>query len=142
VSFLVHFVGDIHQPLHISYSDDLGGNAVKVTWFNSETNLHSVWDDKIINQTGMFWPELSTSLVKMIMGNTTLYHQYALDMDPVDWAEESFQITRQVYQQLPPQPIQLGQAYFDQYFPVVQQRLIAGGIRLARLLNLIFSKSN
>lgn len=90
----------------------------------------------------MFWPELSTSLLKMIMGNTTLYHKYVANMDPVDWAEESFQITRQVYQQLPPPPIQLGQAYFEQFFPVVQQRLIAGGIRLARLLNLIFARQN
>eukprot|EP00029_Vermamoeba_vermiformis_P006935 TRINITY_DN2859_c0_g1_i1.p1 TRINITY_DN2859_c0_g1~~TRINITY_DN2859_c0_g1_i1.p1 ORF type:complete len:219 (+),score=49.39 TRINITY_DN2859_c0_g1_i1:226-882(+) len=139
VSFLVHFIGDIHQPLHISYSDDLGGNSVKVSWFNSETNLHSVWDDKIINHTGMFWPELSKSLIDIMMKNPSVFRKYVANMDPVGWAEESFQITRQVYQQLPPKPINFGQDYFDQFYPVVQQRLIAGGIRLSHLLNLIFT---
>jgi hypothetical protein len=141
VSFLIHFMGDIHQPLHISYEDDKGGNAVKVSWFGVHTNLHSVWDDRIINHTGMFWPELSSQLLGMIKQDPSIISKYSQDMDPVSWAQESFAITLQVYSELPAEPIKFSQDYFDEYFPVVQQRLLAGGIRLAKLLNQIFSSS-
>jgi len=46
--FLVHFVGDVHQPLHVGRRDDRGGNTVKVTLFGEETNLHSVWDTGLV----------------------------------------------------------------------------------------------
>jgi len=89
----------------------------------------------------MFWPELSSQLLGMIKQDPTIISKYAQDMDPVSWAQESFVITRKVYSELPPEPIHFSQAYFDEYFPVVQQRLLAGGIRLAKLLNQIFSSS-
>ncbi len=90
----------------------------------------------------MFWPELTQSLWDYLSKNPGLGPKYGSVMDPIAWADESFQITREVYKQLPPKPIDLGQAYFDEFYPVVQQRLIAGGIRLGRLLNMIFSGRN
>ena len=50
LEFLTHFVGDIHQPLHVSYADDRGGNSVEVHFFNEKTNLHECWDTKIIEK--------------------------------------------------------------------------------------------
>lgn len=141
-SFLIHFMGDIHQPLHISYEDDKGGNAVKVHWFDKPTNLHSVWDDRVINHTGMFWPDLSQQLLGMIKKDPSIIEKYSANMDPVAWAQESFAITLQVYKELPAEPIHFGQAYFDEWFPVIQQRLLAGGIRLAKQLNTIFGSSS
>lgn len=53
LKFLVHFVGDVHQPLHVGRRDDLGGNRVEAFWFAEKTNLHSVWDFQLIeNVTG------------------------------------------------------------------------------------------
>jgi hypothetical protein len=50
LKFVVHFVGDIHQPLHAEDDDDKGGNDVHITYFGKSTNLHSVWDGRIIEQ--------------------------------------------------------------------------------------------
>nr|GEX42792.1 endonuclease 2 [Tanacetum cinerariifolium] len=46
--FLSHFMGDIHQPLHVGFTSDRGGNAIDVHWFTRKAVLHHVWDDSII----------------------------------------------------------------------------------------------
>ena len=51
VKILIHLVGDIHQPLHVSAADDRGGNNVQVMWFRNQSNLHRVWDSDIIDDT-------------------------------------------------------------------------------------------
>jgi hypothetical protein len=48
LKYLVHFIGDIHQPLHASSNNDRGGNEVTVTFMGRQTNLHAVWDTGII----------------------------------------------------------------------------------------------
>ncbi|HKB66470.1 MAG TPA: S1/P1 nuclease [Pyrinomonadaceae bacterium] len=50
LKFLVHLVGDLHQPLHAGYRDDAGGNTIKVWFFSESTSLHSVWDYSMIEQ--------------------------------------------------------------------------------------------
>lgn len=50
LKFLIHIVGDLHQPLHCGYRDDMGGNSVRVTFFGELTNLHSVWDTQMIER--------------------------------------------------------------------------------------------
>ena len=57
--FLVHLVGDIHQPLHVGNGEDRGGNDIKVTWFGSNTNLHSVWDSRMIDGKQFSYYELA-----------------------------------------------------------------------------------
>lgn len=47
--FLVHLIGDAHQPLHLGREEDLGGNKIKVKWFGQPTNLHSLWDDELVD---------------------------------------------------------------------------------------------
>lgn len=59
---LVHLVGDLHQPLHVGTGNDRGGNDVKVTYFNQNTNLHTVWDTKIIDGKNLSFTELSQHL--------------------------------------------------------------------------------
>ncbi len=56
---LVHFVGDLHQPLHLNLGCDLGGNRVKVNWFGQPTNLHAVWDKSLIDQRQLSFTEFS-----------------------------------------------------------------------------------
>src|SRR5260370_19352158 len=60
--FLVHFVGDVHQPLHVGRRDDRGGNDIQVTWFGESTNLHAVWDEKIIERSEEHTSELQSHL--------------------------------------------------------------------------------
>ena len=60
--FLVHLVGDIHQPLHVGRAEDRGGNDIKVKWFGNDTNLHRVWDTHIIDDFQMSYTELANHL--------------------------------------------------------------------------------
>ena len=55
--FIVHIVGDVHQPLHAGKGDDRGGNDVQVHWFGEATNLHSVWDSKMIEAQSLSYTE-------------------------------------------------------------------------------------
>ena len=57
LKFLVHFVGEVHQPLHVSYARDKGGNDIKVAFFENNTNLHSLWDSGLIRSTQKSWTE-------------------------------------------------------------------------------------
>lgn len=75
--FLVHFVGDVHQPLHVGFTSDMGGNTIKVKFFSTSTNLHSVWDTYIIQHhidTDLGGDEdaLITELQSMIKGKWAL----------------------------------------------------------------------
>ena len=54
--FLGHYIGDLHQPLHISYAEDWGGNKIKIDWFGRETNLHKVWDVELLEKAGLGYP--------------------------------------------------------------------------------------
>jgi hypothetical protein len=62
LKFLVHFVGDLHQPMHMGRKDDKGGNKVEFNWFGRKTNLHSVWDGMIIENQKMSYSEFSMYL--------------------------------------------------------------------------------
>lgn len=57
LKFLIHFVGDLHQPMHLGRADDLGGNRVKMNWFGRSTNIHSVWDGQIADSRKMSYTE-------------------------------------------------------------------------------------
>ena len=62
LKFLVHFVGDLHQPMHLGRKDDKGGNKVDFNWFGKKTNLHAVWDGSLIENKKMSYSEFSKYL--------------------------------------------------------------------------------
>ena len=62
LKFLVHFVGDLHQPMHLGRKGDKGGNKVDFNWFGKKTNLHSVWDGSLIESQRMSFSEFSKYL--------------------------------------------------------------------------------
>jgi len=135
--WLMHLIGDSHQPLHCGYASDLGGNDVKVSFLGTSTNLHTVWDTSLLQ-----W-----GINTYYNGNTdSLYAALQKQLptsgvqfkSPPLWANESFQIVRTaVYNFDDPagSTIQLTQAYAEANFPLVEQRLIAGAIRLADVYN-------
>ncbi|MFO0874675.1 MAG: S1/P1 nuclease [Phycisphaerales bacterium] len=136
--FLVHFVGDVHQPLHVSYADDRGGNNTKLTAFGHPfMNLHAVWDATILeHRTHGDWSALADEIDQAT--TPTQRSDWQASVAPIDWANESLTITRRIYRELPPNGI-LGEVYYDRNIGIVLDRLAAGGVRLAALLNRLFA---
>ena len=143
--FLVHFLGDIHQPLHSGFKNDFGGNAVKGFFLNGTnlTNLHSSWDVEIIaaridryfqSNVNLYYDYLKVLMDTLVINET--YNDYR------SWIMEDVgYVCGQVY--LDDQQIRLnvsvnftlGENYFRRNWPVVDHRLAQGGRRLANLLN-------
>ncbi len=133
--FLGHFVGDIHQPLHVSYEDDRGGNQRLLSYSGKEYSLHYVWDT-IIPEIGLSknWRIAGEQLDKQIADEEReLWRQSGT----ITWANESLMLTRQIYAELPGNGI-VSKSFFNQYFLIAERRLQQAGIRLAAILNDIY----
>ncbi|WP_317043459.1 S1/P1 nuclease [Nonlabens spongiae] len=85
LKMLVHYIGDLHQPLHVGLKVDKGGNDFQVRWFNKGTNLHSVWDTKMIESYGMSYSELAVNMVPL---SRKRYKQIAAGTHR-DWLKDS-----------------------------------------------------
>ena len=90
LSFLVHFVGDIHQPLHAGYGCDKGASSSYVYFYNKRMSLHSVWDSGIIDHYGGSWVDFAAELQQNINDHPYMYTLYSLIMLPEWWTDESY----------------------------------------------------
>ena len=133
LKLLVHFLGDMHQPLHIGIADDRGGNLFQVLWFNEETNLHSVWDTKMIESYNMSYSELAAASTQLSKEQMKQLQQGSL----LDWVNESRKLCKDVYENTESGE-NLGYKYMDRYVNVVRSQIQKGGIRLAGILNDLF----
>lgn len=134
VRLLVHFVGDVHQPMHAGYREDLGGNRIKVSWFNTPTNLHAVWDESLVNFQQLSYTEYTAAI-----NHTTLPQRLAWQKQPLsEWIVESYNIAGQLYTEITRPDQRLGYEYNFRHVGTVNERLLKGGVRLAGLLNSIF----
>ena len=131
LKMLIHLVGDIHQPLHVGFGDDQGGNRVKLTWFGKETNLHSVWDSYMIDQSELSYTELGEALYKPTAEEIKKWQSTSVR----DWANESMTYRKQIYDI---GDGKLGYKYQYKYFGITRDRLAHAGVRLAGLLNEIY----
>ena len=123
--FVVHFVGDAHQPLHAGYRVDRGGNNHQVRLGDKGTNLHTVWDFDVLGSRKLGWRKYALRLqppARARAGGT-----------PREWAEESCRITRDagVY----PRSRTLDARYLEAMRPIAEKRLRLAAIRLADLLD-------
>jgi hypothetical protein len=133
LEMLVHLVGDIHQPLHVGCCDDQGGNKVKLKWFGRETNLHTIWDSNMIDDTKLSFTELAGFL-----GEPSVTSLISLQKTSVrEWADESMSFRKQVYDI---GDGNLSYKYSYNYLPIAKQRMMQAGIRLAGVLNQIYGK--
>ena len=133
VRFLVHLVGDIHQPLHVGTGDDRGGNEFTVVWFGEPSNLHRVWDSDMIDQKQLSFTELA----RFVMAPADDAQIDAWQEISVEaWAQESMAYRDQVYDV--PQDREIGYAYSYRNFDTLKQRLLQAGVRLADVLNEIY----
>jgi len=136
LKLLLHFVGDVHQPMHVSYKEDLGGNKLTVTSFGKKSNMHKVWDTDLIQRrlrdTKGGWATMSADLRQAITDDQR--KTWAAGTNPVDWANESFAITVQLYAKAPGND-GVNDDYYKQWSPTLNARLQAAGVRLGALLN-------
>jgi hypothetical protein len=131
---LVHLVGDIHQPMHTGRPEDLGGNKVTVLWFNQPTNLHSVWDEKLIGGQELSYTEYTAAI-----NFTTKAQRLDWQKQPISaWIFESYVISRQLYKEIQQPDQKLSYRYNFDHLQMLNDRLLKGGVRLAGLLNEIF----
>jgi hypothetical protein len=154
LKWVVHLVGDIHQPLHAEDNDDKGGNTVQVQFFGNGSNLHSLWDGGIIRHALNLQPGPSytfdhaavqadavtldasiTSTQRNAWATKNLMPQI-VDASIV-WADESHTLAQDVAYRDIDKPS--GDAWSQRYqlkaWPVIQTRLEQGGVRLAEVLN-------
>ena len=168
LKFLVHFVGDLHQPLHAGRGCDRGGNLIQVDWFGQLVSLHSVWDEKLVESENLSFTEMAD-----FSGHVTAEDIAAFqDSTPIDWADGAQQLLDMVYtcdvtgdhcpcfcgdceDGLSPfggclertctliaaGPVRMGYSYKARTMPHIYTQLKKGGVRLAGMLNWIFADS-
>lgn len=127
---LVHLVGDLHQPLHVGRDEDQGGNKISLYWFNEKTNLHTVWDTKLIDFSQYSYTEYASALDVVNKDVINSYTQSSLD----DWFYESHVLADKVYA-LSPAESKLSYKYNYIFQKDLDSQLLKGGLRLAKLIN-------
>ena len=133
LKLLVHFMGDLHQPLHAGRGADRGGNDIEVEWFGDETNLHRVWDSEMIDGFQMSYSELARNAEDLSKRQIKAISSGSI----LDWMYESKKLSNKVYASVEGED-ELGYRYMYDWFPVVREQLHKGGIRLAHILNEIY----
>jgi hypothetical protein len=136
LKFLVHLIGDIHQPFH-AIGDDRGGNGIRVTFLGRSQcgdyncNLHGVWDDAMIDETGLNEKQYTAVLLQDIKDH---YWEQMAGGAPSTWANISHHYAVLAYA---PNGAMLTRDYYNQEIPIVNAQLALGGLRLAHVLNRI-----
>ena len=133
LKMLVHFVGDLHQPLHVGHAEDKGGNDIKVSWFGRNSNLHRVWDGDMIGEYNMSYTELAHNLPYVYKNQIPELQKGSV----LDWIYESQNLAGTVYSSVKMDE-KLSYRYSYVYFPLVKKQLQKGGLRLAKLLDEIY----
>lgn len=138
--FLIHFMGDLHQPLHCADNLDRGGNEVRVILRRHRTNLHAVWDREVVQALGRSPAQIATAFARGMNHQDVLQWQRG---SIESWTDETFRVAqRRVYSQLAdhgPYELILPPNYPRDQKKLVQVQLEKAGVRLAFVLNGIFA---
>jgi len=146
LKFLIHFVGDIHQPLHCGFIGDRGGNDIIGHFYDKKTNLHSVWDSGIIEKrlqtdfsySPILWQDYIIKNIVPNIGKDKCINCSSL------WGEESIvNACDYSYVDADKNKIQndfkLGDSYYKRVINIVEKQIAKASVRLANLLNFIYS---
>lgn len=133
LKMLVHFIGDLHQPMHIGRKEDKGGNSIQVQWFGRGSNLHRVWDENMIDDFKMSYTDLADNARDLSKKQIEAIEKGSV----IDWVNEVHKITVDVYNSAKVGE-NLRYKYSYDHFDTVRTQLQKGGIRLAKVLNDIF----
>lgn len=135
LKMLVHLVGDLHQPMHMGHKSDLGGNRVYVEFFKEKTNLHHVWDEDLVEK-GHHWTY--DEWTEQIDRATAEQEAEMVKGTPKEWGRETFEWATKVYTATPAET-KISYDYVAEWTPVVEEQFLKGGLRLAHILNRIYS---
>jgi hypothetical protein len=133
LKFIVHLVGDLHQPMHVSRSEDQGGNNIRTTFLGEPGNLHGLWDSRLPEHEGLSYEQLAQ---KIDQANRRKIQRWQHN-DPITWLYESYRISERLYADAAKNP-NFDEAYYQAHIPVFEQRMEMAGIRLAGILNAIY----
>jgi len=155
LKFLVHLVGDLHQPLHVGNGLDMGGNACQVIFHGERVNLHALWDERLIEKTSLSYSEF----VNFLLEKRSTLKGSELERRILHWARESRTLRDKIYPAEVDKPKSaktfifmkdycrrdidhvdselpnLGYQYSYQFKDDLEKRLLLGGVRLGALLN-------
>lgn len=129
--FLIHFIGDVHQPLHVADDHDKGGNSHIVYIRRARTNLHRIWDSDVVTALG---PDPVRVAAGIMVGSTAQQKAQLGAGNPVDWANDSFALAQKIYAGLP-RGGDLPNDYARRQGTVTRAQLLKAGLRLATALN-------
>ena len=138
VKMIVHLVGDLHCPMHAGRLSDRGGNQVKVKWFGQNTNLHSVWDSKFVESARKWhyseWRDQLDRTDKEYRNNIMSGTYREWFSETVEGAAAIYEYVEGLGQENP----NLSYQFVYDFSPLLEDRLLVGGYRLAYVLNTIF----
>ena len=132
LKFVVHFTGDVHQPMHAGYGHDLGGNREQISFEGRGTNLHAFWDSGMLNSkrlSGDAW----LARIGARAPSRDAAGRMRLPPPAAQWAQASCRIA--IAPGVYPQSPRVGEDYVSAQLPRIEQQLRDGGARLAALLN-------
>jgi hypothetical protein len=138
LKFIAHFVGDIHQPMHVSRAEDKGGNTVQLSYDGKGTNLHALWDTKLLEHIGLNYQELAEKYDHPSEAEIKEWQA----QPPIIWAWESYQISGKLYEEADGMKGRnIGDDYYEKHFGIIERRIEQAGIRLAGVLNTLFKNA-
>lgn len=132
--FVGHFIADLHQPLHAGYADDLGGNRTAVYFDREPSNLHGVWDSRLLEAASYQDEHKQHDLYQQIKAKQQQWQSVSV----LDWANESVLLVKLIYQTYKPGML-IDEKYQQQHLPSLEQRLQQAAVRLAFVIEQSFN---
>ncbi len=134
LKLLIHFVGDLHCPMHAGRLSDRGGNRLPMVFFYRSTNLHTIWDTQLIEQI-QAWSY--TEWQREIDRKSERQQQKITDGTPTTWFAETHAIAEMIYRDARTET-DISYDYVDKYQSILESQLLNAGLRLAHILNEIY----
>lgn len=138
LKMVVHFLGDIHQPMHMGHASDRGGNRWHVKYFGKDTNLHSIWDSSLV-ESAHKWSHTEWQQQLDRLSDAERLEIIA-EGSPEKWGKECYVIATEIYNTTP-EDSNLSYDYIAKWTPTIESQFLRGGLRLADLLNSIFDSN-
>jgi len=132
---VIHLMGDLHQPMHTARKDDLGGNRIVLSWFNEKSNLHRVWDEQLVDFQQLSYTEYSKVIDHASKAQVAQWQSASLK----DEVYESYQVCNSIYATGIKMNDKVSYRYNFDWIATINSQLLKGGIRLAKVLNDIYS---
>jgi hypothetical protein len=130
ICIIFHLIGDLHQPLHVGYGEDRGGNNFQINFFGKGTNLHSFYDSGIIEYKGL---TLSDCLKSKKYTKEEISEIEKINI--IDWANQSRNYLNVIYKT---NNHKIDDSYVDNNYPIIKDQILRAGIRLSSVLKDIF----